>query len=78
MKTTISLLDNLCRLAEAAARKLKMWRSQLGGTAIAEFLERRQTNTITKRLNEIYSAEPAKLDPALHSAQLKSLETDSW
>jgi predicted transcriptional regulator len=76
MKTAISLPDDLFRRAEAAARRLKMSRSQLYANAIAEFLERRQTNKITARLNEIYSEEPANLDPALASVQSKSLESD--
>jgi predicted transcriptional regulator len=78
VKTAVSLPDDLFKLAEAAARKLHMSRSQLYATAIAEFLDRRQARKITKRLNEIYSGQPAKLDPALHSAQLKSVESDSW
>lgn len=78
MKTAISLPDDLFRLAEAAAHQLRMSRSQLYAAAIAEFLDRRQTGRVTKRLNEVYSEQPAKLDPALHSAQLKSLESDSW
>lgn len=78
VKTAISLPEDLFRLAEAAARKLKMSRSQLYATAIAEFLERRQTSKITERLNQIYSEEPAKLDPAMHSAQLEFIERDSW
>jgi metal-responsive CopG/Arc/MetJ family transcriptional regulator len=78
VKTAISLPENLFRQAETAARKLKMSRSQLYATALAEFLERRRTNKITERLNEIYSETPAKVDPALHSAQLKSLRNESW
>jgi predicted transcriptional regulator len=78
VKTTISLPDDLSRLAEATARKLGMSRSKLYATALVEFLDRRQTANITQRLNEIYSAEPAKLDPALASAQSKSLESDFW
>lgn len=78
MKTAISLPDDLFRLAEAAARRLRISRSQLYATAIAEFLERRRTSRVTERLNEIYSEEPAKLDPALNLAQSKSLESDSW
>lgn len=78
MKTAISLPDDLFRLAEAAARRLRISRSQLYATAIAEFLERRRTSRVTERLNEIYSEEPATLDPALNSAQTKSLESDSW
>ncbi len=78
MKTAISLPEDLFRLAEITARRLKMSRSQLYATALAEFLERRKTSGITERLNEIYSKEPAKLDPAFHLLQVKSLERDSW
>jgi hypothetical protein len=78
MKTAVSMPDNLFRQAEAAARRLRVSRSQLYATAIAEFLNRRQTNTVTERLNELYSRRPAKVDVALHRAQIKSLDKDSW
>ena len=78
MKTAVSLPDDLFRLAERAARKLKMSRSQLYATAIAEFLDRRQARKITEHLNEIYSEEPSKLHPALHRAQTKSLAKEPW
>jgi metal-responsive CopG/Arc/MetJ family transcriptional regulator len=78
MKTAVSLPDDLFRLAEAAARRLQVSRSKLYATAISEFLDRRQTGAITERLNEVYSRRPAKVDPALHRAQLRSLDKDSW
>jgi metal-responsive CopG/Arc/MetJ family transcriptional regulator len=78
VKTAISLPEDLFRLAEAAARKLKMSRSQLYATALAEFLERRKTSKITERLNRIYAKERSELDPALQSAQFRSLEKDDW
>lgn len=78
MKTAVSLPDDLFRLAEAAARRLHMSRSQLYATAIAEFLERRRTSRVTERLNEIYSEEPAKVDPAFTLAQSKSVARDAW
>jgi metal-responsive CopG/Arc/MetJ family transcriptional regulator len=78
MKTAISLPDQLFRLAETAARKLRMSRSELYATALAEFLERRQTSKITERLNALYSEESAKLDAAFTSAQTKSLEHGRW
>jgi metal-responsive CopG/Arc/MetJ family transcriptional regulator len=78
LKTSISYPDDLFRLAEAAARKLKMSRSQLYSRALAEYLERRKTSKVTQRLNEIYSAEPSKLDSALISAQIESLVRESW
>jgi hypothetical protein len=78
VKTAISLPEDLFRLAEAAARKLKMSRSQLYATALAEYLERRKTSNITDRLNRIYSRESSELDPALQSAQMRSLEREDW
>ena len=78
MKTAISVPDDLFRTAEAAARRLRVSRSKLYATALADFLERQQSDTITERLNEIYKRRPAKLDPALHRAQLKSLQKESW
>lgn len=78
MKTAVSLPDDLFRMAEAAARKLRMSRSQLYATAIAEFLERRKTTKITERLNKVYSTERSALDRAWHSAQLRSLPREDW
>ena len=78
MKTAVSVPDDLFRLAEEAARRLRVSRSRLYATAISEFLSRQKSNAVTERLNEVYSRQPAKVDSALHRAQLKSLEKDSW
>jgi metal-responsive CopG/Arc/MetJ family transcriptional regulator len=78
MKTAISLPDQLFRLAEIAARKLRMSRSELYATALTEFLERRQTSKITESINRVLSKEPSKLDSTLHSAQMRSLEREDW
>ena len=78
MKTAVSLPDDLFRSAEAAARRLRVSRSELYAKAIAEYLKRQQGNAITERLNEVYARCPAKLDSALHRAQVKSLEIDAW
>jgi predicted transcriptional regulator len=78
MKTAVSVPDELFRQAEIAARRLRVSRSQLYATAVAEFLDRQRKSAVTERLNEIYSRQPAKVDAALHRAQLKTLEKDSW
>ncbi|MGA2267178.1 MAG: hypothetical protein ABSH44_01790 [Bryobacteraceae bacterium] len=78
MKTAVSVPDDLFRLAEVAARRLRVSRSQLYATAISEFLNRKQAGAVTDRLNEVYSRRPAKLDSAFDRAQLRSLEKDSW
>jgi predicted transcriptional regulator len=78
MKTAVSIPDDLFRKAEAAARRLRVSRSQLYAKAIAELLNRQQRDAITERLNDVYSGRTAKVDPALNRAQLRSIEKDSW
>ncbi len=78
MKTAVSLPDELFRQAEAAARRLRVFRSELYAKAIAEFLKQQDERTVTERLNDLYSQYPAKVDPALHRAQLKSLKKSEW
>ena len=78
MKTAVSMPDDLFRLADATARRLRVSRSELYAKAIAEFLERQDASAITGRLNDVYSRHPAKVDSGLHRAQLKSLEKDAW
>jgi metal-responsive CopG/Arc/MetJ family transcriptional regulator len=78
MKTAVSLPDDLFRLAEATARRLRVSRSELYAKAIAAFLKQQDGSAITERLNDVYSRQPAKVDAGLHQAQLKSLEKDIW
>ncbi|MGA2272137.1 MAG: hypothetical protein ABSH00_01185 [Bryobacteraceae bacterium] len=78
MKTAVSVPDDLFRMAEATARRLRVSRSELYAKAIAEFLKGLQGNAITERLNGVYSRNPAKVDAGLHRAQLKSLAKDAW
>jgi metal-responsive CopG/Arc/MetJ family transcriptional regulator len=78
MKTAVSLPDELFREAEAAARRLRLSRSELYATAIGQFLDCQRANAVTERLNEIYATQPAKIDPALSRAQLKTIERNSW
>jgi metal-responsive CopG/Arc/MetJ family transcriptional regulator len=78
MKITVSIPNDLFRLAEAAARRLRVSRSKLYATAISEFLDRKVTSTVTEQLNEVYSRRLAKVDSALLRAQLMSLDNDSW
>ncbi len=78
MKTAVSMPDDLFRSAEATARRLRVSRSELYARAIAEFLKARQGDAITERLNEVYSRDPAEVDPGLRRAQLKSLSKDAW
>jgi predicted transcriptional regulator len=70
--------DDLFRRAEAAARRLRVSRSELYARAIGEFLKQQDASAITERLNELYARHPAKVDPALYRAQLKSVKKNAW
>lgn len=76
MKTAVSVPDDVFRLAETTARRLRVSRSQLYATAIAEFLHRQETDSVTERLNKVYSHQHAKVDSHLLRAQLASLDKD--
>jgi metal-responsive CopG/Arc/MetJ family transcriptional regulator len=78
MKTAVSLPDDLFRMAEATARRLRVSRSELYAKAIAEFLKSQRADSITERLNKLYSQRTAKVDSGLQRAQLKSLDKDAW
>jgi len=78
MKTAVSLPDELFQMGEAAARRLRVSRSELYAKALAEFLKSQEENSITQRLNDLYSRHTAKVDLGLQRAQFKSIEKDAW
>ena len=78
MKTAVSLPDDLFRSAEAAARRLRVSRSELYANAIASYLKQHDEKAITERLNDVYSRRRAKVDSGLDRAQLKSLKKEAW
>jgi metal-responsive CopG/Arc/MetJ family transcriptional regulator len=80
MKTAVSLPDPLFEAADQLARQLGKSRSQLYAEALREYLERHRDEDITRRLNEVYDAEPelAELDPVLAALQFRSLPKEEW
>jgi metal-responsive CopG/Arc/MetJ family transcriptional regulator len=78
MKTTISLPDELFESADALAERLGISRSELYATAVAEYLAKHRAEDITGKLNEVYSDEPSGVDPALRSAQSRSVGSAEW
>ncbi len=78
MKTAVSVPDELFRRAEAAAKKQRMSRSRLYATALAEYLDRKRSKTITERLNEVYSKQDSRVDPALERMMLETLAKERW
>jgi metal-responsive CopG/Arc/MetJ family transcriptional regulator len=78
MKTAISIPDPLFNAAEEAARRLDISRSELYARALQEFLAERRDEDITQRLNEVYTEEPAQIDPLLAKMQFASLPPEKW
>ncbi len=80
MKTTISLPDELFDGADELAHRLGLSRSALYARALREYLARHRGRRVTERLDEVYGASPAGLDPTLRSAQARSVghDDDAW
>jgi len=78
MKTAVSVPDELFRLAEAEAKKLRVSRSKLYATALEEYLDRKRSKSITERLNAVYSKQDSKLDPALERMMFETWRKERW
>lgn len=78
MKTAISIPDSIYKAAEKLAEHLGMSRSALYTQAIKKFLLDFRNDRITEKLNEIYEKEISRLDPAIETIQLISVEEDEW
>jgi hypothetical protein len=78
MKIAISVPDEVFEAGEHLARQLGVSRSQLYSDALATYLSARGAQEVTARLNAIFAAQPADLDPALNRAQLKTIADEAW
>ncbi len=78
MKTAISLPDELFASADALAKRLKVSRSELYQTALAEYVAKHRNADITARLNAVYRDLPSGIDPATRTAQARSVASDAW
>ena len=80
MKTAISIPDELFQIAEGAAKRLSISRSELYQRALAAFLDRHQDRLVTEALNEVYGtdSEARPVDPLLERLQLASLPLEEW
>ena len=78
MKTAVSVPDDLFRAGERVAHRLGISRSGLYSKALQEFLVRHDDEEITRRLNEVYSREPAAIDPGIGRIAARALPKESW
>ncbi len=78
MKVALSIPNELFDSGETLAKKLRVSRSRLYATALAEFLAKSRGRKTTERLNAVYSAEESRLDSRLRHLQNRSLSGPSW
>lgn len=78
MKVALSVPDELFESAETLGRKLRVSRSRLYATALAEFLAKHRGRKTTDRLNAVYGTEDGRLDPRLRRLQARSLGESAW
>jgi metal-responsive CopG/Arc/MetJ family transcriptional regulator len=78
MKVALSIPDDLFEKAETVSRRLRVSRSRLYATALAEFLAKHHGRKVTDRLNEVYGAEESRLAPDVRRLQRRALEREAW
>ncbi len=73
LKTAVSLPDELFLSANDLAQRQGMSRSELFAIALAEHLAKHRDENVTAKLNEVLADQPSGLDPALRTAQARSV-----
>lgn len=77
MKTAVSVPDDTFRRADVAAHRLGVSRSELYVRALEAYLGPPTDDEVTVRLDAVYTAQPAALDPAFAAAQRAAIG-DTW
>ena len=78
MKIALSIPDELFESGETLSKRLKVSRSRLYATALAEFVAKNRGRKITERLNTVYGSEDSRLPRALRRLQSRSLTRKPW
>ena len=78
MKVAVSIPDGLFDSAESLGKRLRVSRSRLYATALAELLAKHQSRKITERLNRLYTEEESGLEKPLRRLQDRSIGDESW
>lgn len=78
MKTAISIPDTVYETAEKLAERLGTSRSRLYTQALISYMAAHRKDGVIHKLNEIYGASSAPVDPGLARAQSRSLPKEDW
>jgi len=76
MKVTVSLRDEVFASADSLAKRLKVSRSALYATAVAEYVAKHHDEDVTARLNAVYADSPSGIDRGVRRAQARSVAED--
>jgi len=57
---------------------MKVSRSELFATALAEYLNRHDDDRVTERLNQVYANQDSSLDPAFPGAMSQVFRKEDW
>jgi hypothetical protein len=77
MKANVSIPQSVVQAAERLAKRLDVSLSELYTAALNSYVTSHQED-VTDALNQVYSAEPSKLDAELVKVQVALLEGDQW
>jgi predicted transcriptional regulator len=78
MKTAVSIPDELFRQADELARRVGKSRSQIYREALAEYVLRRDQQSVTSALDEAVDEAGLGADPWLYEAARTALERSEW
>jgi metal-responsive CopG/Arc/MetJ family transcriptional regulator len=78
MKVAVSIPEELFDSAESLGKRLRVSRSRLYATALAEFLAKHQGSKTTERLNRVYADEASRLEKPLRRLQARSIGSERW
>jgi antitoxin MazE6 len=78
MKVAISIPQELFASAEAVCKRLRISRSRLYATALAEYVAKQRSTKITERLDAVYADDDSRLDSRIRRVQNRSLRRGSW
>ena len=78
MKVALSIPDELFESAETLGKRLRISRSRLYATALADFLAKHRGRKVTERLDALYTNADSRLEPSVKRLQRRSLERNAW
>jgi len=78
MKVAVSVPDRIFEAAERLAKQRRVPRSQIFAEALAAYVETRESDAVTSKLNEIYANEASVVDVGLIQAQNDSIDHEAW